>query len=121
MSMTGRHSARYVGVALILLLISLLAGCTPGNPLSTFDTVGPVSRSQLVLFYWIFWVAVFVFVTVVGALLYIVIRYRRKPGDGDPPQWNQKSDESHVWADLIQAEHKQSKGEVGSFVVVPYG
>ena len=80
------HSIRHLGVALSILLIALLAACTPSHGQSTFDTVGPVARSQLVLFYWIFWAAVFVFVTVVGALLYIVIRYRRKPGDGDPPQ-----------------------------------
>ena len=54
--------------------------------MSTFDTSGPVARSQLVLFYWIFWAAVFVFVVVGGVILYAVIRYRRRPGDPDPPQ-----------------------------------
>ena len=65
-----------------MIAVLLLAGCTPEHPQSTFDTQGPVARSQLILFYWIFWAAVFVFITVGGALLYVTIRYRRKPGDG---------------------------------------
>jgi len=86
MSMTGRHSIKYIGLLLLLLLITLVIGCTPSHPQSTFDTAGPVSRSQLVLFYWIFGASVFVFITVGGALLYIAFRYRRRPGDVDPPQ-----------------------------------
>ena len=86
MSMFSRPTIKYVGVILLLLLTVLLAGCTPSHSQSTFDTSGPVARSQLTLFYWIFWAAVFVFVTVVGFMLYTIIRYRRKPGDPDPPQ-----------------------------------
>ena len=86
MWMTGHHSIRSIGVVLFILLVAVLAGCTPEHPQSTFDTSGPVARSQLVLFYWIFWAAVFVFVSVVGVLLYAVIRYRRRPGDADPEQ-----------------------------------
>ena len=69
-----------------MTVLLLLAACTPDHPQSTFDTQGPVARSQLILFYWIFWAAVFVFITVGGALLYVTFRFRRKPGDGDPPQ-----------------------------------
>ena len=61
---------RHLGVVLSILLIALLAACTPSHGQSTFDTVGPVARSKLVLFYWIFWAALFVFVTVVGAMLF---------------------------------------------------
>ena len=73
----------------LLLLVSFLlfsAACTPGDPQSTFDAAGEVSRSQLNLFYIIFWAAVFVFVAVEGLLIYAVIRFRRKPGQGDPEQ-----------------------------------
>jgi cytochrome c oxidase subunit 2 len=73
-------------MVLLALILVLLAGCTPSHPQSTFDTSGPVAKSQLTLFYWIFWAAVFVFVSVGGALLYILVRYRRRPGDGDPEQ-----------------------------------
>lgn len=78
--------ARYIGATLLLITVLLLVGCTPEHPQSTFDTQGPVARSQLTLFYWIFWAAVFVFIIVGGALLYVTIRYRRRPGDGDPVQ-----------------------------------
>jgi cytochrome c oxidase subunit 2 len=80
------HSISYLGVAILVLSFASLVGCYPDHPQSTFDASGPVARSQLTLFYWIFWAAVFVFVTVGGALFYAVIRYRRKPGDPDPPQ-----------------------------------
>lgn len=72
-----------LGAFLVLLL---LVSCYPSNPMSTFDAQGPVARSQLNLFWVIFWAAVFVFVTVEGVLVYSVIRYRRRPGQGTPAQ-----------------------------------
>ncbi|MBI2936180.1 MAG: cytochrome c oxidase subunit II, partial [Chloroflexi bacterium] len=82
------HSRVPIGLpAVALLAVGLfLVGCTPSHPQSTFDTAGPVARSQVVLFYWIFWAAVFVFVTVEGVLLYSIIRFRRRQGQGMPPQ-----------------------------------
>ena len=65
------------------LLLAALAGCTPEHNQSTFDTTGPVAESQLRLFYWIFWAAVFVFVVVEGILLYAVHpvpQEARRPG-----------------------------------------
>ena len=85
MSSSRRRSA-YFWVALFSLVILLLAACYPDNPQSTFDTSGPVAKSQLNLFYWIFWAAVFVFVVVGGILMYTTIRFRRRPGDPDPVQ-----------------------------------
>ena len=73
-------------VALLVSLVVLVAGCTPSHPQSTFDAAGPVAQKQLTLFWIIFWAAAFVFVAVEGILLYSVIRFRRKPGQGDPPQ-----------------------------------
>lgn len=86
MPINSRRAERILGVVLGVALLAGLVGCTPSHEQSTFDTSGPVARSQLVLFYWIFWAALFVFVTVGGAILYTVIRYRRRPGDPDPPQ-----------------------------------
>lgn len=68
------------------LLVALLVGCTPSHPQSTFDTLGPVARSQATLFYILLWVGLFVFIAVTGAMLYAAIRYRRRPGQGDPDQ-----------------------------------
>ena len=86
MSLFERHPARLVGVTFLILALGIAAGCTPDHQQSTFDATGPVARSQLNLFYWIFWAAVFVFVTVEGALLYAVIKFRRRLGDPDPEQ-----------------------------------
>ena len=81
-----RNPLRLIGIGAIVLAAIIVAGCTPDNPQSTFGTSGPVARSQLVLFYWIFWAAVFVFVVVGGAFLYVIFRYRKREGDPDPPQ-----------------------------------
>ena len=71
---------------LLALFLLLLLGCTPSHPLSTFDAAGPVAKMQLDLFVIIFWAAVGVFVIFEGILLYAVIRFRRKPGQGIPKQ-----------------------------------
>ena len=89
-----------IGLLLFVLVSAILAGCYPSHPQSTFDTLGPVSRSQLSLFYWIFWAAVIVFVVVVSALIYALIRYRRKPEDGDPPQIHGHTKLEIIWTIL---------------------
>ncbi len=73
-------------IAACLSLLLLLISCTPSHPQSTFDAAGPVSRSQLNLFWVIFWASLGVFVVVVGALLYSVVRFREKPGQAMPTQ-----------------------------------
>ena len=69
-----------------LLSLLLVAACTPSHPMSTFDAAGPVAADQRFLFLFIFWVAIAVFVVVEGALIYTVIRYRRRRGQGMPEQ-----------------------------------
>ena len=75
-----------LGLGIPALLVGLQAACTPSHPQSTFDTLGPVAKSQVDLFYIIFWVGMVVLVLVTAALLYMAFRFRRKPGDGDPEQ-----------------------------------
>ena len=82
----NRGHLQLLGLVLLGLLLFSLAACYPDNPQSTFDTSGPVARSQLTLFYWIFWAAVAVFIVVGGAMMYVAIRFRRRPGQGDPIQ-----------------------------------
>ena len=94
---TGRWTRRVAGLATLGLLLTVLAGCTPSHPQSTFDTLGPVSRSQANLFYVLFWVGVIVFVAVTVALIYVVIRYRRKEGDEDPEQLHGHSKLEIAW------------------------
>ena len=86
MSKIDRYSSRLAIVGLAVLLVLLAVGCTPEHNQSTFDTAGPVARSQLTLFYWILWTAVFVFIVVEGILIYAAVKFRRKPGDPDPEQ-----------------------------------
>ena len=81
-----RRYSTSLGVGLLVLLTTILAGCYPDHPQSTFDASGPVAESQLTLFYWILWAAVIVFIVVGGILLYAIIRFRRRAGDQDPPQ-----------------------------------
>ena len=82
----GHRPTRLLGVALSALVAVLLAGCTPSHPQSTFDTLGPVAESQATLFIILFWVGLLVFILVMGAMIYAAVRFRRKPGDGDPEQ-----------------------------------
>ena len=86
MSTLKAPNGKLITVFLLVFLGILLIACYPGNPQSTFDATGPVARSQLTLFWVIFWAAAFVFVVVEGILVYAAFKYRRKPGDGDPHQ-----------------------------------
>lgn len=78
------------GMVLLGILTVLLAGCNtiinPENPQSTFDALGPVSENQLFIFWVIFFAGLVVFVFVYAALLYMVFKFKRREGDGDPAQ-----------------------------------
>ncbi len=63
----------------------LAVACSQGKQ-STWEAVGPVAEKQLLLFKVLLWTMVAVFVLVEGALLYTLIRYRRRPGQERPPQ-----------------------------------
>ena len=77
-----RRLAVFGGMAALFLLT---AACSQGFQ-STWDPIGPVAQKQLQLFNVLLWTMVVVFVLVEGALLYIIIRYRRRPGQPRPPQ-----------------------------------
>lgn len=64
-------------------VVFLLSGCQFDGRQSTFDAKGVIAREQLALFYVTLQVTLFIFVTVGGALFYVVWRYRERPGD-DP-------------------------------------
>jgi cytochrome c oxidase subunit 2 len=69
----------------VAAIFLLSAACSQGAQ-STWDPVGPVAQKQLDLFNVLLWTMVIVFVLVEGALIYIVIRYRARPGQPRPPQ-----------------------------------
>ena len=76
---------RIVVFGALAALFLLITACSQGFQ-STWDPIGPVAEKQLQLFNVLLWTMVAVFVLVEGALLYIVIRYRRRPGQPKPPQ-----------------------------------
>ena len=73
--------------ALILFVMALLiTGCASPAPGNALVTAGPVAEMEAVLYNLIFWIAVGVFVVVDAILIYTVIRFRRRTGDGMPAQ-----------------------------------
>src|SRR2546426_4397123 len=75
------------GVLLPVLLLSslLLAACGENSP-SILNTAGPVAAKEAGLFWFIFWVATFIFVVVEAALIYSIVRYRERPNSPTPRQ-----------------------------------
>lgn len=70
----------------LTLGLFLLVACAPDARQSTFGTSGPIAEKQLLLFNVLLWVMVAVFVLVEGILVYAIVRYRRRPGQGLPHQ-----------------------------------
>jgi cytochrome c oxidase subunit 2 len=67
-------------------LAVLLAACTQEYPYNSLAPAGPVAERQADLFFLVFWIAVAVFVLVEGALLFALIRFRRRRDDELPKQ-----------------------------------
>lgn len=63
-----------------------LAGCGKGYPQSVFDPAGPVARIQLDLLMRTLWLVTGIFILVGAVLLYVVFRFRQRPGSGEPAQ-----------------------------------
>ncbi|MCH9010606.1 MAG: cytochrome c oxidase subunit II [Chloroflexi bacterium] len=95
--MSNLRSRRMLGLILFGIFAVLVSACTPSHPQSTFDTLGPVSRSQANLFYIILGVGIVVFILVEGAIIYAVIRYRRRPNQGDPVQVHGNTKLEIIW------------------------
>ncbi len=79
------HPQQLISLGVLAALL-LLVACDADALQSTFGTAGPVAEKQLLLFNVLLWVMVVVFVLVEGALLYSLIRFRRRPGDALPSQ-----------------------------------
>ena len=90
---------RLVGAALLGVLAALLTGCnivTPEHSQSTFDTLGPVAENQLFIFQVIFWAGLVVFIAVEGALIYMVVKFKRR-NDLDPAQTHGNTKMEIAW------------------------
>lgn len=72
-----------------LCLLALVAlgstGCSFKTRQSFLDPKGPLALMQYDLFMVTVWVTLFIFLVVGGALLWVVIRFRERPGDGNKP------------------------------------
>ena len=61
-------------------LLLLVVACAPNATQDTLQPRGPNAESLKALFVPVFWVAVGVFVLVEGAIVWIAIRFRHRPG-----------------------------------------
>jgi cytochrome c oxidase subunit 2 len=79
--------ARLKAAALVGGLAFLLSACSRTNlPQDTFNPAGPEARTEAGLFWFVFWIAVVVFVLVQGILVWALYRFRHRPGRADPVQ-----------------------------------
>ena len=83
-----RHTFRRAYQALALAVLPLLLGGWTRGPQSTFQTEGPVAKSQLDLFYITLWVCGILFVLVAGVLAYGTLKFRGTDSDAEkaPPE-----------------------------------
>jgi cytochrome c oxidase subunit 2 len=86
---------RVAGLALLALVVSAaLSACNSPNIL---DPAGPVAEGEKGMAIMVFIVAAVVFVIVITALLYCVIRFRDRPGAAEPSQLHGNSRLEIAW------------------------
>ena len=76
---------RRAATSLALLALPLLTGGWIHGPQSTFDTKGPVARTQLEVFYVTVWVTLAIFVIVASVLAYATLKFRVRKNEGTKP------------------------------------
>ena len=77
----------YAALTVAALAVAALAMAACGaTPQTTLEPTTEAARTARDLLMFVFWAMVVVFVIVEGALLYILIRFRRRSGDGLPAQ-----------------------------------
>lgn len=83
--MLGTKQKTFLSFFLLGLIAAFFVGCSSESPSSLYPASGNATTISN-LFYFIFWIAVAVFVIVESLLLYSVIRFRRKNEDEMPKQ-----------------------------------
>lgn len=92
--MQSGRGRRWWILAGALLLALLLGACGDGGsdkPLDTFDPIGEEAKTIDALVRPVFYTAAVVFVLVEGAILYVMVRYRRRRKDGADDEWPTQS------------------------------
>lgn len=74
---------RRITTTLALLALPLITGGWTSGPQSTFDTKGPVAKSQLEVFNVTVYVTFAIFFIVAGILAYATIKFKARPGTGE--------------------------------------
>lgn len=99
-----QKASPFIIVVLTSLLLAALAGCgtTEGVPQSVLRAVSPPAADTAGLFYFVFWIAVVIFILVEGLLVYFVIRYQRRAPDEQPEQYHGNTRLEITWT-LIPA------------------
>lgn len=82
---------------------TILGGCAGDTRQSTLDPKGPIAAMQHDLFMVTVWVSLFIFITVGGTLLWVVIRFREK--------------KEHVGQPLPEEKHGNPLIEVGLIAI----
>jgi len=86
---SGLHLAtvrRLVGLVPMGLVLVGMVGCATSDPQNIFSPASELASQIGDLFSFIIWVAIAVFVIVEAVLVFAIVRYRARPGDGRPPQ-----------------------------------
>ena len=78
----NRFSLKVLGL-LVVAGVALLTACSKTQTQSTFNPVGDVAIKQMDLLWVVIGGAIFVLITVQGALIYTLIRFRRRPEQGN--------------------------------------
>ena len=84
-----RRPARWAGLAVLATLVILLAGCTDNGAereQNSLQPRGEGAQKILDLFSPFFWIAVVIGVLVIGATVYVAVRFRARPGHDDNPK-----------------------------------
>jgi cytochrome c oxidase subunit II len=85
-AMTAKTKKRFLIPGLAVLGALLLSACRSNLPQDALSPQGPYARQEDTLFFWVFWIGVIVFVLVEGLLVYILFKFRHRPGRGIPTQ-----------------------------------
>jgi cytochrome c oxidase subunit 2 len=75
----------------------LLAACSQEYDYNSLAPAGPVAEKQADLYFLTFWIATGVFVLVEGALVFALIRFRRRSADDTPKQIHGNTRLEIVW------------------------
>lgn len=94
-----RRSVGYVGVAAVALGALFLASCSSDLPQSSLNPQSVEAEQIDRLWDLVFWIGFGVFVVVEAALIYAIVRFRKRPGDeAEPKQVHGNTRLEIVWS-----------------------